>query len=87
MKVGIATDHHGIEIKQELTNYLNELGYTVVNYGTDTTRNYISSTGVGLEFFHKGWYGKIALGVPLKDSEDNVHSSKTRTHFYLQRNI
>ena len=36
MKVGIATDHHGIEIKQELTNYLNELGYTVVNYGTDT---------------------------------------------------
>ncbi len=22
MKVGIATDHHGIEIKQELTNYL-----------------------------------------------------------------
>ena len=35
MKVGIATDHHGIEIKQELTNYLNELGYNVVNYGTN----------------------------------------------------
>ena len=62
-------------------------GVAYNNYGTDTTRNYISSTGVGLEFFHKGWYGKIALGVPLKDSEDNIHSSKTRTHFYLQRNI
>lgn len=37
MKVGIATDHHGIEIKQELTNYLSSLGYDVVNYGTDTT--------------------------------------------------
>lgn len=37
MKVGIATDHHGIEIKQELTNYLSSLGYNVVNYGTDTT--------------------------------------------------
>ena len=37
MKIGIATDHHGIEIKQELTNYLNELGYNVINYGTDTT--------------------------------------------------
>lgn len=37
MKVGIATDHHGIDIKQELTNYLSDLGYTVVNYGTDTT--------------------------------------------------
>lgn len=37
MKVGIATDHHGIEIKQELTNYLTNIGYNVVNYGTDTT--------------------------------------------------
>lgn len=37
MKVGIATDHHGIEIKQELTNYLTSLGYDVINYGTDTT--------------------------------------------------
>ena len=37
MKVGIATDHHGIEIKQELTNYLTNLGYDVINYGTDTT--------------------------------------------------
>jgi len=37
LKVGIATDHHGIEIKQELTNYLKELGYNVVDYGTDTT--------------------------------------------------
>ena len=37
MKVGIATDHHGIEIKQELTNYLISIGYDVINYGTDTT--------------------------------------------------
>jgi sugar-phosphate isomerases, RpiB/LacA/LacB family len=36
MKIGIATDHRGVETKQEVTNYLNELGYTVVNYGTDT---------------------------------------------------
>lgn len=37
MKVGIATDHHGIEIKQELTNYLKELGYDIVDYGTNST--------------------------------------------------
>lgn len=36
MKIGIATDHRGVAIKQELTKYLETLGYTVVNYGTDT---------------------------------------------------
>ena len=35
MKIGIANDHHGVLIKQELTKYLENLGYTVVNYGTD----------------------------------------------------
>ena len=35
MKVGIANDHHGVEIKQELTKYLESLGYDVINYGTD----------------------------------------------------
>lgn len=35
MKIGIANDHHGVILKQELTKYLENLGYTVVNYGTD----------------------------------------------------
>jgi len=37
MKIGIACDHHGIELKQELTNFLTQLGYNVINYGPDTT--------------------------------------------------
>ena len=37
MKIGIASDHHGIKIKQELINYLNKKGNEVVNYGPDTT--------------------------------------------------
>lgn len=36
MKIGIANDHNGVEIKQELTQYLESLGYTVINYGSDT---------------------------------------------------
>ncbi len=36
MKIGIATDHRGVKIKQELTKYLEEIGYTVINYGTDS---------------------------------------------------
>ena len=35
MKIGIACDHHGVLVKQELTNYLINLGYNVINYGTD----------------------------------------------------
>lgn len=35
MKVGIANDHHGVEIKQKLINFLSSKGYNVVNYGTD----------------------------------------------------
>ncbi len=37
MKIGIANDHHGIEINQKLTKYLTDLGYDVYNYGPDTT--------------------------------------------------
>ena len=35
MKIGIANDHTGIEMKQEITNYLESMGHEVVNYGTD----------------------------------------------------
>lgn len=35
MKIGIANDHHGVILKQKLTKYLENLGYNVVNYGTD----------------------------------------------------
>ncbi len=37
MKVGIANDHHGVTINNELTKYLEEMGYEVVNYGPETT--------------------------------------------------
>ncbi len=36
MKIGIANDHRGYQKKQVLTNYLNELGYTIINYGSDS---------------------------------------------------
>lgn len=76
------------EDKQSLRGFVfYDHGVVYNNYALDTVRNYISSTGVGLEFSHKGWYGKVALGIPLKDSGDNINSSKTRTHFYLQKNI
>ena len=36
MKIAIANDHNGVELKQKLTEYLTNKGYDVINYGTDT---------------------------------------------------
>lgn len=36
MVIGIANDHAGVKRKNEIIAYLNELGYEVKNYGTDT---------------------------------------------------
>lgn len=35
--IGITNDHRGVEVKQELTKFLTELGYNVVDYGSDGT--------------------------------------------------
>lgn len=37
MKIGIATDHHGVELKQILTDFLISRGYNVIDYGTNST--------------------------------------------------
>ena len=36
MKIGIANDHRGYLIKEQIYDFLKNLGYEVVNYGTDT---------------------------------------------------
>ena len=36
MKILIAGDHHGVKRKEKIIKYLEKIGYTVENYGTDT---------------------------------------------------
>ena len=36
MKIGIANDHSAVDMKNEIVEYLESLGYEVVNYGTDS---------------------------------------------------
>ena len=36
MKIGISSDHRGFDTKQILTNHLKDLGYNVVDYGTNS---------------------------------------------------
>ena len=37
MKIGITNDHSAVELKKSVSGYLKDLGYEVVNYGTDST--------------------------------------------------
>lgn len=67
-------------------------GFVFYDYGTVynesyNNRDYISSTGIGVEFFKDSWYGKVALGIPLTDSGENIKKDDGRIHFYLQKNI
>ena len=39
MRIGIGNDHAAVEMKQQITEFLQESGYEVVNYGTDTTES------------------------------------------------
>ncbi len=39
MKIGIGNDHHGVRLKQEISQYLIDKGYEVVNFGSDTKEN------------------------------------------------
>ena len=36
MKIGIANDHRGYKLKRELIDYLQTLGYEVINYGSNS---------------------------------------------------
>ncbi len=35
MKIGIGNDHSAVEMKKEVTEYLEKKGFEVINYGTD----------------------------------------------------
>lgn len=51
-----------------------------------TQKDFLTSTGLGIEYAKGGWYGKAILGIPLNHSEQ-IKSRHPRLHFYLQRNM
>ena len=40
MKVGIANDHGGLQLKNKVVEHLKSKGYEVINYGTDSSESY-----------------------------------------------
>ena len=39
MRIGIGNDHSAVEMKKEVMKFLQDLGYEVINYGTDSTES------------------------------------------------
>lgn len=39
MKIAIGNDHSAVEMKQEITEFLKELGHEVINFGTDSNES------------------------------------------------
>ena len=37
MRVGIANDHHGVEVKEELIKQLKNKGYDIIDYGSNSS--------------------------------------------------
>lgn len=64
MKIGISNDHRGVETKQELTKYLEDKGYTVINYGTDTTDR-VDYTKYGFIIGEKVRDKEVDLGIAI----------------------
>jgi len=53
MNIGITNDHRGVQIKHFLTEYLTNLGYNIIDYGTDSQEpadfpDYAKKLGLGI---------------------------------------
>lgn len=54
MNIGITNDHRGLKVKQYLTEYLESLGYNIIDYGTDSEEpadfpDYAKKLGLGIK--------------------------------------
>ncbi|WP_273402052.1 ribose 5-phosphate isomerase B [Traorella massiliensis] len=62
MKIGIGNDHSAVEMKQEISKYLQSKGYEIVNYGTDSTDSYPYPTAA-LNVAHAVVENKVDCGI------------------------
>lgn len=62
MKIAIGNDHAAVELKQQIMEYVKELGHEVINYGTDTS-----------DSCHYPEYGeKVAKAVAEKEADCGI---------------
>lgn len=64
MNIGITNDHRGLRVKQFLTEYLTDLGYNIIDYGTDSEEpadfpDYAKKLGTGIQ------NNEVAIGIAV----------------------
>ena len=64
MNIGITNDHRGVKAKQFLMEYLHDLGYNVINYGTNSEEpadfpDYAKKLGMGIK------NKEVTLGIAI----------------------
>ena len=64
MKIGICSDHAGVEYKAKLIKYLQRRGIEVVNFGTDSTEG-MDYTDVAHPLASAVESGSVDLGIAL----------------------
>ena len=64
MKIGIANDHNGFETKKNLTKFLTDKGYNVVDYGTDSTER-VDYTKYGFILGEKVASKEVDYGIAI----------------------
>lgn len=64
MKIGICSDHAGVDYKSRLIKYLERRGFEVVNFGTDSTES-MDYTDVAHPLASAVEKGELDLGVAL----------------------
>ena len=62
--IGIASDHRGFKMKQKLTKYLSQKGYTVYDYGCDST-NSVDYPLYGFKLGEAVRDKKVASGIAI----------------------
>ena len=89
MKIGIGNDHSAVEMKQDIAAYLEEKGYEVVNYGTDSHEScdypvYGEKVGraVAADLWYRTWHfpcGEQGTRDPGSRLQRAVHSKTCQT--------
>ena len=79
MKIGIANDHRGYKKKQYLTQFLEKLGYTVINYGTDSEESvdfpdYAKKLGIAVR------EKEVDLGIAICGTGIGMSIAANRNH-------
>ena len=71
MKIGICSDHAGVEYKQKLIVYLEKKGYEMVNFGTDSTDS-MDYPDVAHPLAEAVESGKVDLGIAMCGTGDGM---------------